>query len=173
MTATNAMRTFTAVPVPAVKHPSRRRSPRLRTGPVSAILMLSCACALLAGGTTVSAARPSPSAKPSPSLQPLPVVVAPTPRPAPRPAPVAPRPAPPLVLPVASPAPRPAPVATSPPGAVEGVQVPSPVNLPPVAVLPAPAPSAAGGRSVVPLGLLAAFVATLLIATGLTARRRL
>ncbi|MDQ6857003.1 MAG: hypothetical protein M3Z57_08020, partial [Candidatus Dormibacteraeota bacterium] len=79
----------------------------------------------------------------------------------------------PLHLPVAPPAPRPAPAATSPPGADEGIQAPSPVNLPPVAVLPAPAPSPGRGGSVVGLGLLAAFVATLLIATGLTARRRL
>ncbi|HSP65007.1 MAG TPA: hypothetical protein VLO10_02345, partial [Candidatus Deferrimicrobium sp.] len=77
-----------------------------------------------------------------------------------------------LNLPVAPPAPHPAPVATSPPGAVEGIQGPSPVSLAPVAVLPAPAQPAGGARSVV-LGLLAAFVATLLIATGLTARRRL
>lgn len=169
MAASYAMRTFTAVPVPAVEHLSRRRNPRLRTGPVGATLMLSCACVLLCGGVTVSAAAPSPS----PSLHPLPVVVAPTPRPAPHSARAAPHPAPPLVLPVAPPAPRPAPVATSPTGAVQGIEAPSPVNVPPVAVLPAPAQTAGGERPLVPLGLLAAFVATLLIATGLTARRRL
>jgi hypothetical protein len=64
-------------------------------------------------------------------------------------------------------------VATSPTGAVQGIEAPSPVNVPPVAVLPAPAQTAGGERPLVPLGLLAAFVATLLIATGLTARRRL
>jgi hypothetical protein len=167
MAASNAMPTFTAVPVPAVKHLSRRRTPRLTSGLLGATLMLSCACALLVGAFPVRAAVTSPS----PSLQPLPVVVAPTPRPVPRAARVAP--ASPLVLPVAPPAPRPAPVATSPPGAVQGIKAPSPVNLPPVAVLPGPPQTAAGERSLVPLGLLAAFVATLLIATGLTARRRL
>jgi hypothetical protein len=56
---------------------------------------------------------------------------------------------------------------------VQGIEAPTPGILPPVAVLPTPAAPSGSASSVVPLGLLAAFVATLLIATGLTARRRL
>ena len=122
--------------------------------------MLAAVCAVMYAATTpVWASAPSPS-----PLATLPVVVAPTPRPAVvphRPAATHQVPPTPLVLPIAPPAPRPAPVATSPPGAVQGIEAPTPA-----------APSGSGS-SVVPLGLLAAFVATLLIATGLTARRRL
>ncbi|MBJ7595877.1 MAG: hypothetical protein JF886_13665 [Candidatus Dormibacteraeota bacterium] len=183
MSLSKAMRIFTAVPAPAAKHLSRRRTPGLRTGAVGATLMLVFACALLLAATTAAAAnegpRPTPAfaAKPpllpTPTLAPLPVVVSPAPsrHVATRP-PAAATPSP-LLLPIAPPAPRPAPPATSPPGAVEGIQVQSPRILAPVAVLPAPASSSGAGSSVVPLGLLAAFVATLLIATGLTARHRL
>jgi hypothetical protein len=168
MTANKAMRIFTAVSVPAVKHPTRRRRTlRPRTGPAAVTLMLAGACTLMYAATTpVLASGPSPS-----PLSTLPVVVAPTPRPAvvsPWPA-AAPTP---LVLPVAPPAPRPAPVATSAVGAVQGIEA-TPGLLPPIAILPTPATPNGPGSSMVPLGLLAAFVATLLIATGLTARRRL
>jgi hypothetical protein len=166
------MRIFTAVSASAVKHPSPRRTPHPRTGPAAVTLMLAGACALMYAATiSVQASAPSPS-----PLATLPVVVAPTPRPAVvphRPAPTHPVSPTPLVLPVAPPAPRPAPVATSPPGAVQGIEAPTPGLLPPVAALPIPATPSGSGSSVVPLGLLAAFVATLLIATGLTARRRL
>ncbi len=179
------MRIFTALPLPVVKHPSRRRTPGPRTGAVGAALMLVVACALLFGATTSAAAReglraapapraqPTPSPTPTPALAPLPVVVSPDPaRHVPTRPPAAATPSP-LLLPIAPPAPRLAPTATSPPGAVEGIQVQSPGILAPVAVLPAPAPSNGAALSVVPLALLAAAVATLLIATGLTARRRL
>jgi hypothetical protein len=172
------MRIFTAVPVPVVKHPSRRRTPGPRTGSVGATLMLAVVCALLFVNTTAAAAAPTPTPSPtppptpSPSLAPLPVVVSPSPGRHVATHPPAAPPSP-LVLPIAPPAPQPAPAVTTPPGAVEGIQLQSPGILPPVAVLPAPVQSTGAGSSVVPLGLLAASVATLLIATGLTARRRL
>jgi hypothetical protein len=172
MTPIKAMRTFRAAPVHAVKPPARRPIPRLRTGPAGVTLVLACVCAVMwAVAIPVQAAPPSPS-----PLATLPVVVAPTPRPTVAPhRPVATHTVPPtpLVLPVAPPAPRPAPVATSPPGAVQGIEAPTPGIPPPVAVLPTAAAPAGSASSVIPLGLLAAFVATLLIATGLTARRRL
>ncbi len=168
MAESNPMRTLSTVPVPAVRHLSRR-STAPRTGPVVATLMLSSACALLIGGAAASAAAPAPhvaahllaaTPTPSPTLQPLPVVVAPPSEPA--------QVAPPGIG-IAPPAPRPAP--TPPPGAVQGIQAPAPVDLPPVAVLPSPSQTSGAGRPMLPLGLLAALVATLLLATGLTARR--
>ena len=196
MTVSNAMRTFTAVPVPAVKHRCRRRRPVAGWDRSSRQPMLSCAAGLMLAAAAVSAAAPSHARRLARA--------SPTDAPAHGPAPDEPAPAgadrraQPVAVAAAAaggdaaalaptaaarprrwscpwprPRPRPAPVATSAPGAVEGIQAPSPVNLPPVAVLPSPAQTSGTGQSVVPLGLLAAFVATLLIATGLTARRRL
>ncbi len=194
MAASKAMRIFTAVPVPALEHPPPRRTRRPRAGRAAATLMLACVGTLLCGVTsaTVSAATPtpppghptptpeptrtpkptpSPSPPPSPSPSPSHPVVTPTPRPATVPPRVVTRPSP-LLLPVPPPAPRPAPAAT-PPGGVEGIQAQKPGILPPVGLLPAPGQTTGAAGSVIPLGLLATFVATLLFATGLTARRRL
>jgi hypothetical protein len=59
-----------------------------------------------------------------------------------------------------------------PPGQVQGITAPTPAIPPPVAILPAPPASATVLGSPVPLALLGAFVAILLAATVLTARRR-
>jgi hypothetical protein len=128
--------------------------------------MLAGACALMLGGVTGRAQAPPSaglSAAPSSSPSPRPELVMVSP-PAQRPATV------PMPTPTALDLPA-APPATVPPGAVQGIEVPSPVNLPPVAVLPAPAQTGASRAPAVPWGLLAAFLATLLIAAGLTARR--
>ncbi len=39
-----AMRTLTAVPVPALKHPSQRRQPLVEAGPVAVTVMAGDAC---------------------------------------------------------------------------------------------------------------------------------
>lgn len=219
------MRSPTAPPRPAVKHPSRRRLPRQRTGLVGAVLVLAGLFVIALVGTVQAAAaqseRPAHASEhqsdtrsheddrrhekrgrhhdtPEPPEQ----AAVPAVRPAPpepaavlaaRPAPPAPAPRAPAASPrvrppvaraqaavrarpavLAPPAALPTPAA---PGAVLGIQAPSTtVILPPVALLPALPQRTAAAESPVPLALLAllaAFVATLLVATALTTRRRL
>jgi hypothetical protein len=166
------MRIYTAVPGSTAKHPTRQRNPRQRLGRTVASTMLAAACALLLGGVTARAVTPpsaglSAAASLSSSSRPGLTMVTQQPAAVPAPTPTA---RVPLEAPPAS---RPSPAATVPPGGVQGIEAPGPVNLPPVAVLPAPDQAAASGVSLVSSVLLAALLATLLIATGLTARRRL
>jgi hypothetical protein len=81
-------------------------------------------------------------------------------------------PAAPAATGAAVPAPGSAPQHTSAPTGAGGVQSPGPGVLPPVALLPSPAQSSVSQPSVLPAALLAAFLAILLIATVVTARRR-
>jgi hypothetical protein len=153
------MRTVTTPEVPAV-HRSPRPHPRRRTGPVAAAaLLLAAACAAIVGATAHAATPPS--------LHPLAVVVGPA---SPRiqlkplrvvPAVVVPTAAPPTLTPSAG------------PGQVKGIRAPSLGILPPVAILPTPSPRQAATQPSLQLALLGSFVAILLAATLLTARRRL
>jgi hypothetical protein len=77
---------------------------------------------------------------------------------------------PPASLP--SPAsPRPSNAQPQSPASSNGGQ-PAPGLLPPVAVLPAPSPTSSSQPLMLPVALLLTFVAILLVATVLTARRR-
>ncbi len=210
------MRTFLTPPVPAAKHPLRRRRPSHRRGSLAALLALVAAGALFGAGAVqalASQARHQPAgasareqhgdqrghgddhehdgrhghpdarftfalhlapaahrsphaqltaASPQPTLIPLRVVVLSSQAASP-PTTAAVVPAPPSNAQPQSPAPF---------GQGSGVQPPAPGLLPPVAVLPEPSQTSSSQPSVLPVALLATFVAMLLVATVLTARRR-
>jgi hypothetical protein len=137
---------------------------------VAAALVLAAACAAILGAAAHAAAqspiRPfavmvaaTPPAGNRAPLKPLPVVVL-TPQADLVPARVV------LAPPTTAPS-------ASAPGQVKGIAAPGRGILPPVASLPAPSADHGGSESVLPLAWAAAFVSILLVATMLTARRRL
>jgi hypothetical protein len=159
------MPTFTPLAAAATSHPPSRQRCRARAGAGVAVLVLIGAWAVASAADARAATSAAGAPPHAVVLRPLPVVVLHRP--------AAGQPARPLLaLPVRVAPPPPTAPSSTPPGQVDGIQAPTPGILAPVATLPAPASTSGAQQSLVPLELLAAFILILLVATVLTARRR-